>query len=175
MKSAGFNSDDSNRVCHFDDVSNQIEKDVSNQRHKGKQSMGRGLELIARRFLDSQHFTAMGLPHRGKQDSIDSKLFFELDWDVLSSGGDNDPVVRRMLKITEFAVPAKDGDIGDSGFSEVSSSQNGQFIMTFNGHHLFCQQAQQSSVVSAAGTDFKNRVCGFDLQQLEHQHHGGGL
>ena len=67
--------------------------------------MGRGLELIAWVFMDSQHFTAMGLPHRGKQDSIQSKLFFKLDKDVLSCGGDNDPVVGRMLKITEFAVP----------------------------------------------------------------------
>ena len=75
--------------------------------------MGRGLELIAWSFKDSQHFTAMGLPHRGEQDSIHSKLFFEPDRDVLSSGGDNDPVVRRMLKITEFAVPGQDGDIGD--------------------------------------------------------------
>ena len=104
--------------------------------------------------MDSQHFTTMGLPHRGKQDSIHSKLFFELDWDVMSSGGDNDPVIRRMLKITEFAVPGQDGDIGDSDFSEVSSCENGQFFMTFNGYHFFCQQAQQSSVVSAAGTDF---------------------
>ena len=83
--------------------------------------MGRGLELIAWGFMDSQHFTAMGLPHRGKQDSIQSKLFFELNRDVLSCGGDNDPVVRRMLQITEFAVPGQDGDIGDSRFSEVSS------------------------------------------------------
>ena len=80
--------------------------------------MGRGLELIARGFMDSQHFTAMGLPHRGKQDSIHSKLFFELGRDVLSCRGDNDPVVGRMLQITEFAVPGQDGDIGDSGFSE---------------------------------------------------------
>ena len=137
--------------------------------------MGRGLELIAWSFTDLQHFTAMGLPHQGKQDSIQSKLFFELGRDVLSSGGDNDPVVGRMLQITEFAVPGQDGDIGDSGFLEVSSSQNSQFFMTFNGHHLFCQQAQQSSVLSAAGSDFKNPVFGFDLQQLEHQHHGGGL
>ena len=73
--------------------------------------MGRGLELIARGFMDSQHFTVMGLPYWGKQDSIHSKLFFELDRDVLSSGGDNDPVVRRMLQITEFAVPGQDSDI----------------------------------------------------------------
>ena len=125
--------------------------------------MGRGLELIAWSFTDSQHFTAMGLPHRGKQDSIQSKLFFELGRDVLSSGGDNDLVVGRMLQITEFAVPGQDRDIRDSGLSEVSSSQNSQFFMTFNGHHLFCQQAQQSSVVSAAGTDFKNPVFGFGL------------
>ena len=117
--------------------------------------MGRGLELIAWSFTDSQHFTAMGLPNRGKQDSIHSKLFFELGRDVLSSGGDNDPIVRRMLQITEFAVPVQDGDIGDSGFSEVSSSENGQFFMTFNGHHLFCQQAQQSSVVSQPAPIFR--------------------
>ena len=66
--------------------------------------MGRGLELFSWSFIDSQHFTAMGFPHRGKQNSIQSKLFFDLDWDVLSSGGDNDPVVGRMLKITEFAL-----------------------------------------------------------------------
>ena len=83
--------------------------------------MARGLELIAWSFVDSQHFTAMGLPYWGKQDSIHSKLFFELDWDVLSSSGDNDPVVGRMFKITEFAVPGQDGEIGDSGFFKVSS------------------------------------------------------
>ena len=86
--------------------------------------MSRGLELIAWIFMDSQHFTVMGLPYWGKQDSIYSKLFFELGRDVLSCRGDNDPVVRRMLQITEFAVPGQDGDIGDSGFSEASSCQN---------------------------------------------------
>ena len=89
--------------------------------------MGRGLELIAWSFMDSQHFTAMELPHRGKQDSIHSKLFFELGRDVLGCGGDNDPIVRRMLKITEFAVPGQDLDIGDSGFSEVARARIANF------------------------------------------------